>query len=130
MSDAVTKYRQWQVERAVKAAALALLSRDQTVAEVVAALAVVVDGELPADISPRERVAAVRQSRREQMLAELARHEGRGRKRDAVMKVARDFASDKLDGVEVASLVRKLHRWRRAEKKTVSIPPPESALEG
>ena len=100
------------VERAVKAAAMALLARDQTVAEAIAALSDAVDSIAPADVTPREGLAALRLSRQEQMLEELARYEQQGRARVAVMLVARDFAADKHDTVEVASLARKLRRWR------------------
>src|SRR5437016_3569386 len=112
--------RQAVVERAVRAAALALMARDQTIAEVVAALTDAVASVSPADITPREGIAAVRRSRRERMLEELARHERQGRGRDAVKLVARDFAADKHDTVEVASIARKLRRWRE-EKRTLSV---------
>jgi hypothetical protein len=110
--------RQAAVKRAVEAAAMALLARDQTVAEVVAALANAVDTIVPADVTPREGLAALRQSRRERMLDELERYERQGRGRAAVMLVARHFAADKHDPVEVASLRRKLNRrsvkWLRS----------------
>lgn len=64
------------------------------------------------DITPREALAALSRSRREQMLDELARYERQGRGRAAAMLVARNFASDKHNSVEVASLARKLRRWR------------------
>jgi hypothetical protein len=104
--------RQATVERAVKAAALALLARDQTPAEVVASLTDAVAAISPADTTPREGVAAVRQSRRGAMLAELERLERQGRGRAAAMVVAGKFAADPHDDVEVASLARKLRRWR------------------
>ena len=104
--------RQAAVERAVKAAAMALLARDQTIAEVVSMLTDAVASIAPADITPREGLASVRQSRREQMLDELTRYEQQKRGRASVMMVARDFAADKHDNVEVASLARKLRRWR------------------
>jgi hypothetical protein len=125
MSNAVDP-RQASVERAVKAAALALLARDQTVAEVVAALTNAVVGDVPADITPRESVAAVRQSRREKMVAELIRLEQEGRGRPAAMLVARKFASDPRDPVEVESLARKLRRWRARIPDTVRLPSPKS----
>jgi len=104
--------RQAAVERAVKSAALALLARDQTIAEVVAALTDAVAAISPADATPREGVAAVRQSRTRAMLAELDCLIQRGRGRAAPMLVARKFAADPHDTVEVASLARKLRRWR------------------
>jgi hypothetical protein len=126
----VTKYRsdprQAAVERAVKTAAMALLARDQTVAEVVAALTDAVAGEMPADVTPRETVAAVRQSRREKMVAELIRLEQEGRGRPAAMLVARKFASDPLDPIEVESLARKLRRWRREKNGHCPVAAPQT----
>jgi hypothetical protein len=131
MSEAVTMYRgdprqAAAIERAVRAAALALLARDRTVAEVVAALTDAVAGEVPADITPRESVAAVRQSRREKMVAELIRLEQEGRGRPAAMVVARRFAADARDPVEVASLARKLRRWRREKNGQCPVSVPET----
>ena len=58
MSDPVTKYRsdprRPAIERAIRTATLALLARDQTVAEVVAALTDAVADEVPPDITPPE----------------------------------------------------------------------------
>jgi hypothetical protein len=129
MSEAVTMSdpRRASVERAVKAAALALLARDQTVAEVVAALTNAVAGVVPADLTPRESVAAVRQSRREKMVSELIRLEREGRGRPAAMLVARKFAGDPLDPIEVESLARKLRRWRR--EKSGQCPVAVSEME-
>jgi L-serine deaminase len=129
MSEAVTMSdpRRASVERAVKAAALALLARDQTVAEVVAALTNAVAGVVPADLTPRESVAAVRQSRREKMVSELIRLEREGRERPAAMLVARKFAGDPLDPIEVESLARKLRRWRR--EKSGQCPVAVSEME-
>jgi len=47
------------------------------------------------------------------MVAELVRHEQEGRGRAAAMLVARKFAGDPLDPIEVESIARKLRRWRR-----------------
>jgi hypothetical protein len=118
--------RQAAVERAVKAAALALLSRDRTVAEVVAALADAVSADVPADTTPRESVAAVRQSRRERMVTELIRLEQKGRGRPAAMLVARKFASDPHDPIEVESLARKLRRWRREKNGHCPVAVPQT----
>jgi hypothetical protein len=107
----MTDPRQPVVENTIRAVALDLLARGQAVAEIVAALTTVAD-EMPADITPREREAAAYQSRREKMVAELIRHEQEGRVRDAVMLVARDFARDRRDVVEVETNARNLRRWR------------------
>lgn len=121
MSDVVTK---WHIERAVRAAALALMARKQTVEEVFASLANAVATDTPAEITPRERVAAVRQSRREKMFAAVMRLEEQGRARAAPMLVARKFAADPHDPVEVASLARKLRRWRHRDFRTLSESDP------
>jgi hypothetical protein len=96
---------------AVQRAALVLLKRETASAEAIAVLAAAMAGDTPADVTPRENIKAVRRSRREKMLDELARHERRDRI-SAVNLVARAFAADKHDPVEVASLERKLRRWR------------------
>jgi len=124
MSEAVTK---WHVAGAVRAAALALLAREQTVAEVVASLADAVAADIASDtpaITPRESVAALRQSRRRAMLAEMERWEQRGLGSSAATRVAQKFATDPDDPVDVESLATKLRRWRRAERRTVSVSSP------
>ncbi len=75
----------------MRAAATALLSRDTTVAEAIAAVTSAM-GAGP---------------------DELVRHEQEGRGRAAAMLVARKFAGDPLDPIEVESIARKLRRWRR-----------------
>src|SRR5712671_618818 len=105
--------RQVIVERAVRAAAMALWARESTVAEVVAALTDAVASIAPSDSTPREAVAALRQSRKQQMLDALARYQSQGRGRSAVMLVAREFAADKYDAVEVENHRRNLDRWRK-----------------
>src|SRR3954447_26146395 len=122
MADA----RQAAVERAVKAAAMALLARDQTVAECVAGLTEAVTALAPASVTPREGVAAVLQSRSNAMLAELELLIQRGRGRAAPMLLARKFAADPHDTIEVASLARKLRRWR--SKKSGQCPLPSNAM--
>jgi hypothetical protein len=61
----------------------------QTLAQILAALA-----EMAADGTPRERAAAVRESRREKMVDEVVRLEQEGRGREAPMLVARKNARD------------------------------------
>jgi hypothetical protein len=114
--------RQAAVERAIRAAAMAILARDQTVAEIVAKLTDAVAGIAPADFSPREGIAAVRQSRRKAMLAELEALTQRGRGRAAPMLLARKFAADPHDSVEVTSLARKLRRWRNEKFGRCPLP--------
>jgi hypothetical protein len=130
MSEDVARYRsdprQPAIERAVKAAALALLARDLTIAEVVAALSDAVAGEMDSGVTPRESVAAVRQSKRERMVAELVRLEQDGRARASAMVVARKFASDPRDPVEVESLARKLRRWRCEKNGQCPVSVPET----
>ena len=107
------------IEYAIRAAAKLLFSRGQTVAEVVAVLTVA--DEVP-DTTPRESAAAVRQSRRECMVAELMRLEQQGRGRGAPALVAGKCASDPLDPIEVDSLARNLRRWRRKISGHCPIP--------
>jgi hypothetical protein len=110
------------IKRAVMETALKLWARDQTVTEIVAKLTVV--SEMPA-ITPREGVAAVRRSRREKMVGELIRREQEGPRRGAVMKVARNFASDRHDDDEVQTLARNLRRWRERIPDIVRMPSPK-----
>ena len=110
------------IERAVRETALKLWARDRTVTEIVAKLTVV--SEMPA-ITPREGVAAVRRSRREKMVGELIRREQEGPRRGAVMKVARNFASDRHDDDEVKNLARNLRRWRERIPDIVRLPSPK-----
>jgi hypothetical protein len=102
------------IERAVRATAEAMLARNQTVAQVLAALA-----EIAADTTPREHAAAVRESRREKMIEEVIRLGQEGRGREAPMLVARKNARDPRDPVEVATLARNIRRWRQ-KIRTVS----------
>jgi lipopolysaccharide biosynthesis protein len=130
MTDAVALIRRGDprqpvAESTIRAVALDLLARGQAVAEIIAALTTVAD-EMPADITPREREAAAYQSRREAMIAALIRLEQQGRGRDAVKVVARDFARDRYDLIEVESLARKLSRWRATFPDTVRATSPKS----
>jgi hypothetical protein len=63
--------------------------------------------------TPRESAAAAHRSKRDEMVAELIRQEKEGRRRGAVRRIARDFASDRRDPIEVASNERNLRRWRK-----------------
>jgi hypothetical protein len=114
------------IEQAIKAIALARLARGQSVAEVVAALTDAGLDEMSAGSTPRESVAAVRQSQRKAMLAELERLVQLGRGRAGPMLVAHRFAADPRDPVEVASLARKLRRWRCKDLRTVSDSSPSN----
>jgi hypothetical protein len=117
MSEAVARAmmsetRRAAVERAVKTVALAVAAREQTLAEVIAALTKAT-GEVPTEATPREAAAAARQSRRLKMVNELIRLEQQGRGRGAVSVVARDNAFDRDDQIEVDSLERQLRRWSK-----------------
>jgi hypothetical protein len=101
------------VERAVRAAANAILERDFTRAEIAAALARVSEALVGDEQTPRERVAATRQADRDKMVAAMRRLGQAGRGRSAADAVARDFARDRRDPVEIESLKRKLRRWRK-----------------
>jgi hypothetical protein len=118
---AASALRQANIQRAVNAIAEAILARDIHISEVVAVLTAA-NGNTA---TPRESVAAVRQTRREQMVADLERMELEGRGRAAVMLVARRFARDPLDPIEVDSLARNLRRWRREKSGQCPIPAPQ-----
>ena len=113
------------VQRAVRAASTALLARDQTIVEVVARLSEALASIAPSDTTPREAVAALKQSRKQQMLDALARYQAQGRGSSSVMLVARDFAADKHDDVELENLRRNLDRWRKGNPDNVRKPPPK-----
>jgi hypothetical protein len=108
--------RQVTIERHVRAAALALLARERTVVEVVAALATAV-GEMPVDLTPREVVAAGRRAYRARVVAEIERLEKQGRGRAAASIIARSYAADVRDPIEVETLTNKFRRWRRGQKR-------------
>jgi hypothetical protein len=100
--------------------------------EALAEVASAVDGEA-SGMSPRERVAEMRQSRDAQMLDELRRYEQQGRKREAAMLVAKRFAIDPRDPTEVESLAKRARRLRQRgapsaaarNSDTVRIMPPK-----
>jgi hypothetical protein len=108
------------IERAVRETALKLWARDQTVSEIVAKLTVV--GEMPV-ITPREGVAAVRRSRRDEIMAAVARREREGHRRGTVKWAARKFANDPG---EVENLERSIRRWRERIPDIVRIPSQKS----
>jgi hypothetical protein len=101
-----------EVERAVRAAAVLLLERKQTVAEVIATLT--------EQQAPRESAAAARQSLRQQMLVEYWRLLPK-LGRSTATRVARKFARDRLDPTEVRNLATALRRWVAEEKRTVCV---------
>src|SRR5262249_8291462 len=98
------------IERAIRETALKALERGDSVSEIVEKLKLV--GEMGC-VTRRQAAAAEHELRREQMLAEVARHEREGRGWNAVTLVARKFAVDPDDEIEVQSLSRQLRRWRR-----------------
>jgi hypothetical protein len=89
--------------RAAAAKALEVMGRDEVIRLTVAALAT-------ADLTPRELAGEARRSRRDAMAAELARLGGG---RDAPMLVAKKFAVDARDPVELANLARSVRRLRK-----------------
>ena len=120
--------RQAAVERAVKAAAMALLARDIGISEALAAVATAIGGTEDETATPRELAAAGRQAHRAQVLAQIGRLEKEGRGRAAASIVARLHAADVRDPVEVETLRNKFCRWRRAEKRaSARLPSPKSA---
>jgi hypothetical protein len=133
MAGAVTdRARVAAVERAVRAEALALLDRNFTLGEVRAALARVCDALADGE-TPRERAAALRRSRNQEMLAERARRqsrkqemlaylsrlEGEGHGPAAVGMVAKKFSP--RDPTEQDSVARSLRRWRKKTDNPTSV---------
>ncbi len=120
MSEAVTRAsdpRQAAVELAVKTATLALLSREIGISEALAAVATAMGGTNVEMATPRELAAAGRQAHRERVVADILRLEKEGRGRAAASIVARVYAADLHDPVEVETLTNKFRRWRRAERR-------------
>jgi hypothetical protein len=115
--------RQAAVERAVKAAALALLSREIGISEALAAVAAAMGGtkgEKGEAATPREFAAAMRRDHRASIVAEIVRLENEGRGRAAAMILARANAADPRDPVEIETLANRYRRWRRAEKRATA----------
>ena len=120
--------RRSAVERAVQAAALALLEREISISQALAVVATAMRGPDDETATPRELTAAVRQGHRANVVAELARLEQEGKGREAPMILARSNAGDAHDPVEVETLANKYRRWRRAEKRAhARLPAVKSA---
>jgi hypothetical protein len=112
------------VEYAVKVKALAKLAREIGIAEALAVISAAKRGAETA--TPRESAAAARRSKRDEMVAELIRQEREGRRRGAVRRVARDFALDRRDPIEVETNSRNLRRWREKIPDIVRLPSSKS----
>ena len=126
-APAIGDPHQADVAHAVKVAALKQLAREIGIAESLAVVAAAVMGGTGDETAtPRELTAAAHQVRRAEMLDELIRLEQKGCGRAGAMIVARKFARDKLDNVEVESLSRQLRRWREKIPDTVRLPSPKS----
>jgi hypothetical protein len=113
------------VEYAVKVKALAQLAREIGIAEALAAISAAKGGAEDETATPRESAAAARSTKRDEMVAELIRQEKEGRRRGAVRRVARDFALDRRDPIEVESNARNLRRWRKRIPDIVRMPSPK-----
>jgi hypothetical protein len=105
------------VEAALKAASIAIVTHEATIAEGVAIVSAAMSGgDAPAEITPRESALTARRAWRERILDVMALHEREGRGREAAMLTARQFAADPLDPIEVESLAARCRRWRRKNK--------------
>jgi hypothetical protein len=113
------------VQYALKAGALARLALEIGIAE---ALAVIKAAKEAAEdtATPRESAAAAHRSKRDEMVAELVRQEKEGRRRGAVNRIARDFAIDPRDPIEVESNARNLRRWREKIVGQCPVSVPET----
>jgi len=107
--------RRAAVERAVKAAASALLTRQISVRDALAVVTTAM-GAPGEEATPRELAAAARKRHRASVVAEIVRGEQEG-KSSIVSSLARRDALDVHDMVERATLENKYRRWRRAEEK-------------
>ena len=114
------------VEYAVKVKTLAKLAREIGIAEAFAVISAAKVGAEDETATPRESAAAARRSKRDEMVAELIRQEREGRRRGAVRRVARDFAIDRRDPIEVESNARNLRRWREKIPDSVRLSSPKS----
>jgi hypothetical protein len=117
------------VQYALKAKALAQLAREIGIAEAVAVIKAA--KEVPEDetATPRELAAELAGAKRDEMMAELIRQEKEGRRRGAVRRVARDYALDRHDPIEVETNERNLRRWRKKNLRTMSESCPRNRLE-
>jgi hypothetical protein len=109
------------VQYALKAETLARLAREIGIGEALALIKAakeVAEDETP---TPRESAAAAHRSKRDEMVTELIRQEKEGRRRGAVMRIARDFASDPRDPIEVDTNARNLRRWREKIPDSVRL---------
>jgi hypothetical protein len=106
-----------RVERVVATVAAAMLARQLSAADAAAALAAAMAGAVDETATPRELAKAGRQDHRACIVAEMARLEKEGRRRDAAGILAGENAADKRDPVEVETLKNKYQRWRRIEEK-------------
>jgi hypothetical protein len=101
------------VKASLQSSALALVARQATVTKAVASAAAAMSVDGARGVTPREKKQIDALARRERMLAEMSRLEEEGRSREAPMLVARAFAVDRRDPIEVESLARSLRRWRK-----------------
>jgi hypothetical protein len=116
------------VEYALKVKALAELAREIGIGEALAVIAAAVDGTKDETATPRELAAAGRRALRAQVVADIVRIEKEGRVRAAASIVARSYAADVHDPIEVETLANKFRRWRRAEKRVLArLPSSKSA---
>jgi hypothetical protein len=79
-----------------------------------------VEGQLPVDVSPRDRDAALRQSRQQEMLAELFRLEREGRGRGTAMRLAR--VNRQREELELQWKAAAFVRWHEPDDARVSSP--------
>lgn len=114
--------RRTAVQHAIRAISAAQAELSLPIEQVFALLAAEANADGRNDSTPREATAAARLARREQMMDELRRRQQGGMRRGLAKSVARMFARDPLDPIEVESLRRQLHRWWREDKKTGHCP--------
>jgi len=117
--------RRTAVERAVRTAAAALVSREIDISAALAVFAAAMrgNGAEAVTATPREIAAAERLAHRARVVDEMVLLESQGRGRSAADIVARRYAADVKDPIEMETLKNKFRRWWCAEEKRANARP-------
>jgi hypothetical protein len=120
--------RHTAVERAVRVAAAALVSREIDISAALAVFAAAMrsNGAEAETATPREIAAAERLAHRARVVDKMVLLESQGRGRDAADIVAHRYAADVNDPIEMETLKNKFRRWWRAEEKRAYARLPSS----
>jgi hypothetical protein len=120
----MTDPRRTAVERAVRLAAAALVSREIDISAALAVFAAAMrSGAEAVTATPREIAAAERLAHRARVVDEMVLLESQGRGTSAADIVARRYAADVNDPIEMETLKNKFRRWWCAEEKRANARP-------